>query len=218
VVAGRAALAFTSRRTGMARTVVRDLETGHEESFDDFPGPVHIQDWTADGRTILVRSPSEFVINTSPGIYAVGGHGARSWRKLVDLPGSEDQMQVSPDGRWVAYNSNVTGDWEIHVARFPDFSDRQQVSTGGGMQPRWRQDGRELFSLAPDASLIAVPFDATRTPRAPAPRPLFRTWLHPSPKLWQYDVARDGRFLVLEQESGTEVLTVLLDWSGRSGS
>ena len=58
---------------------------------------------------------------------------------------------MSPDGRWVAYNSNESGTWEVYVARFPDFTSRRRVSIAGGVQPKWRGDGKELFYLAPDS-------------------------------------------------------------------
>jgi hypothetical protein len=65
--------------------------------------------------------------------------------------------QFSPDGKWVAYASNETGKWEIYVTSFPDARVRWQISSGGGEQPRWRGDGKELFYLSLDGKMMAAP-------------------------------------------------------------
>jgi len=69
--------------------------------------------------------------------------------------------QFSPDGKWVAYASNETGKWEIYVTSFPDARGKWQVSTGGGgEQPRWRGDGKELVYLSSDGKVMAAPVTA----------------------------------------------------------
>jgi len=70
---------------------------------------------------------------------------------VTQLPinGSVDQTHISHDGHWVAYNSRESGQWEVYVASVPSFSGKQQVSVAGGVQPNWRQDGRELFFMTP---------------------------------------------------------------------
>jgi len=65
----------------------------------------------------------------------------------VETPFEKDAPHVSPDGRWIAYNSNESGRWEVFVAAFPGFTDKRQVSNGGGVQPVWRKDGKELGLL-----------------------------------------------------------------------
>ncbi len=61
----------------------------------------------------------------------------------------EDQLHVSPDGRWIAFNSDETGRWEVYVASFPEFTGKRQISNNAGVQPVWRRDSRELFYLTP---------------------------------------------------------------------
>lgn len=104
--------------------------------------------------------------------------------------------QFSADGKWVAYASNETGRWEIYVTSFPDAKGKWQVSTGGGEQPRWRADGKELFFLSPDSKMMATPVVAGANFDAATPVSLFQvTPRQPisSRDQFVYDVARDGQ-------------------------
>ena len=83
---------------------------------------------------------------------ASGGKGA----PLLNGNASESNGQISPDGEWVAYASNETGEWEIYVTTFPGAAGKFQVSRGGGSEPRWRGDGKEMFYLSPSGMLMAV--------------------------------------------------------------
>jgi serine/threonine-protein kinase len=69
---------------------------------------------------------------------------------LIQTEFSEDHGAISPDGRWIAYDSNLSGPFEIYVQRFPELGDRQRISTGGGRNPLRSPDGRELFYLSLD--------------------------------------------------------------------
>src|ERR1700688_1000555 len=89
----------------------------------------------------------------------IGGDG-KPMPYLV-TPFNESQAQFSPDGRWVVYTSNETGTKEVYVRPFPMSSaGKCPVSNGGGSQPRWRRDGKELFYFAPDSTLMAVDVSA----------------------------------------------------------
>jgi eukaryotic-like serine/threonine-protein kinase len=82
--------------------------------------------------------------------------------------------QFSPDGRWVAYVSNDSGQDEVYVVPFPGPGARVQVSTSGGAQPRWRSDGRELFYLSPETKVMAAEVSpAERSFKVGTVRPLF---------------------------------------------
>ena len=72
----------------------------------------------------------------------------------VATPANEIQGQISPDGRWIAYASDETGRWEIYIQSFPEPGAKQTVSVAGGAQPQWRADGRELFYVAADWTLM----------------------------------------------------------------
>ncbi len=113
---------------------------------------------------------------------------------------SQSNGQFSPDGKWVAYASNESGDWEIYVTTYPGAAGKWQVSRGGGIEPRWRGDGKEIFYIGPKSTLTAVPVNREGTFSSGTPMPLFqfhgRTPVS-STDLFTYDVAKDGkRFLV----------------------
>jgi Tol biopolymer transport system component len=115
---------------------------------------------------------------------------------------SQSNGQISADGRWVGYASNESGEWEIYVTTFPSAAGKWQVSRGGGTEPRWRGDGREIFYLGPTGMLMAVPVDAGGTFSSGEPTTLFQVRGRApisSTDLFTYDVTKDGqRFLVNE--------------------
>jgi hypothetical protein len=108
--------------------------------------------------------------------------------------------QFSPDGKWVAYASDESGDWEVYVTTYPQASGKWQVSRGGGTEPRWRGDGKEMFYLGPHEELTAVEVNAGETFSAGTPAKLFTFQARAgisSTDLFTYDAVRDGqRFIV----------------------
>ena len=198
------ALAFTSRRTGRAAVFVKDLPSGQESPLFAFDKAVVVDQWTPDGRFVIFRTQGKEV-------YAMPLSGDRTPRLLADTPYSEDEVHVSVDGRWVAFNSDESGQWEVYVATFPAFTSKKQVSSGGGAQPQWRADGRELFYLAPDGSMMSVRLDGKDN----TPVRLFPTNIAPDLNLPQYAVTADGqRFLGLEPVAGVPSFTFLLNRLG----
>jgi hypothetical protein len=136
---------------------------------------------------------------------------------------AERNGRFSPDGRWVAYDSNESGRYEIYVRPFsPEAGagvDKWPVSTGGGEQPRWRGDGKELFHLGPDRRMMAV---EVRTAggrfEAGIPKALFptRVNLRPGLSTESYAVRADGqRFLIASEddEAVSQPATVVLNWT-----
>jgi eukaryotic-like serine/threonine-protein kinase len=113
---------------------------------------------------------------------------------------SETNGMISPDGKWAAYASNESGDWEIYVTTFPTAAGKWQVSRGGGTEPRWRGDGKELFYIGARSTFMAAPISVEGTISIGNPVPLFRTQLRPqvsSTDQFSYDITKDGqRFLV----------------------
>jgi Tol biopolymer transport system component len=113
---------------------------------------------------------------------------------------SETSGQISPDGKWVAYASNESGDWEIYVTTFPTAAGKWQVSRGGGTEPRWRGDGKEIFYIGARGTLTAVPVNSAGTFFSGNPTPLFQSQFRAqvsSTDIFNYDITRDGqRFLV----------------------
>ena len=196
-------IAYHSSQTGVISPFLKDLQTGREEQLLQPKEGVAVDDWTRDDVLVLRTYGTA--------VYALPVTGERKLQLLDDAPFARDQLQVSPDGRWIAFNSDETQAWEVYVTRFPEFTDKRRVSVAGGVQPRWRGDGRELFYLAPDGTMMAVPLDGSS--RA---RPLFTTSLSPpSHQVSEYDVTSNGqRFLLLEPATTRpQTLTYLLNWS-----
>lgn len=173
--------------------------------------------WSPDGRYILFDQ-----VNPDTGsadMFALPAEGDNHPLPLAVTPASEGQGQFSPDGRWVAYTSNESGLSEIYVIPFPPSPNggRWMVSRGGGVQPRWRRDGKELFYISPDWTMMAVPVSTSGVFQPGTPQPLFNTQMvdtgiRTGPISW--DVAPDGkRFLIITNESKeTLSLNVILNW------
>lgn len=122
--------------------------------------------------------------------------------------------EFSPDGRWIAYQTSESGQPEIVVRGFPDSRGIVRVSTSGGNAPRWRADGKEIYFIAPDGRMMAVPVTLTGSVLTPGtPVALFSTHISPQIFTYQYTVAPDGRFLVFNRQlADASPITVLLNW------
>jgi hypothetical protein len=141
-----------------------------------------------------------------------------SRQPLVRKPpaGFIDQARFSPDGRWIAYNANESGQYEVYLTAFPPSVERWQVSHGGGVQPVWRQDGRELYYLGFNGVVNSVELRTGNRPQFSVPKRLLDTGLlAPSPAVEQYAVSADGqRVLVLKPVSNTvrNSIGVIVNW------
>jgi eukaryotic-like serine/threonine-protein kinase len=137
--------------------------------------------------------------------------------QFLNGKGSEMNGQISPDGKWVAYASDESDNWEIYVTSFPGAAGKWQVSRGGGVEPRWRGDGKEIFYIGPNGMLMAVPVNGATIFATGTPVPLFQIRGRApisSTDVFTYDVAKDGkRFLVNRYEKPEHVppLTILLN-------
>jgi eukaryotic-like serine/threonine-protein kinase len=200
------ALAFTSFRTGRATVFVKDLDTGKEEQLVKLDEEAAVDQWTPDGRFIVFRTFGKAV-------YAVPLSGDRKPQMLIDTPFVEDEVHVSPDGRWVSFNSDESGRWEVYVAAFPTFTSKRQVSSGGGVQPQWRADGRELFYIGLDGSMMRLRVTVGTQFTASAPEALFTSRIAPTSGVPRYAVSADGqRFLALEGSDAGSGFTFLINW------
>lgn len=132
----------------------------------------------------------------------------------------EDHASLSPDGRWIVYQSTETGRAEIYVQPFPPSGGKWQISNAGGGQPRWRQDGKEIFYLGPDRKLMAADIAVEGgTIKAGVPRPLFDTRAAVNGGLNNvfppYAVVDNGRrFLVAvaTKEAASTPMSVVVNW------
>ena len=139
-------------------------------------------------------------------------------RTLVETPADEMFGVISPDGRWLAYASNESGQWDVYVQGFPEASGRWRITTDGGHQPRWNPRGGELFYLAPDRRMMSIGVRAGASAfQWDTPRPLFQTDivdLGPYRGSWGYAVAPDGnRFLILTRKpQGPSPAVAIVNW------
>jgi serine/threonine protein kinase len=140
---------------------------------------------------------------------------------FLSTKSSESNGQISPDGKWVAYASNESGDWEVYVTTFPTAAGKWQVSRGGGTEPRWRGDGKELFYIGPKSMLTAVTVDTRDSFSSGNPTPLFRTQIRAqvsSTDQFSYDVTKDGqRFLVNKYAKPAQVAPLHIVLNATSG-
>src|SRR5438128_1316774 len=125
--------------------------------------------------------------------------------------------RFSPDGRWITYVSNESGKREVYVRSFPAAGGKWQISNGGGAQPHWRRDGKELFYLSPDKKLMAVEVNGSSgTFEAGIPKALFDLRIISTNGFSDYDVTADGqRFLVntLVEQTARAPVTVVMNWT-----
>lgn len=151
--------------------------------------------WSRDGQWLVVRT----TVPTRD-IYAFQPGADTTLKPVVASPQFDERAAtLSPDGRWIAYQSDETGRSEIYVRPFPKAAEgRRQVSSAGGDEPLWSPSGREIFFRAPSGEMMAVPVTTTPAFTAEAPRALFPAadYAH-SPSYRAYDVTPDGRRFVM---------------------
>ena len=152
--------------------------------------------WSVDDQEILCTSQTA-KSTTSLQLVSTKGAGAKPF---VVGDANYTNGQFSPDGKWVAYASNESGDWEIYVTTYPGATGKWQVSRGGGTEPRWRGDGKEMYYIGPHGELTAVDLNPGTTFSVGTPVKLFAFQARAgisSTDLFTYDVTKDGkRFIV----------------------
>jgi hypothetical protein len=200
---------FGSNRNGRAALYWKVVGGGDEELLFQPAESLFAEQFYGGGRFLLCLS------NNGRTFQSVPLTGERKPTILYPTDFVKDEPHVSPDERWVAYGSSQSGRWEIYTAKFPSFDERRQLSKSGGVQPRWRKDGRELYYISPDGKVMAADVKSGASLEIGAPRELFQIPFRPEPILHQYAVSGDGRrFLIAEPigESNREI-TVVLNWT-----
>jgi dipeptidyl aminopeptidase/acylaminoacyl peptidase len=189
--------------------------TGPEQQLADrltnFDNPV---DWSLDGMLLFTSFDSSAA--TDVWLLSVEGGQPR-----IPLPKTGSrwgvQAKISPDGRWLAYASNETGRYEVYVRPCPSGDARWLITNAGGSEPSWRRDGKELYYLAADGSLMAVPVAATPAFQPGTPLRLFptrmSTLVNTSFTRNQYVASADGqRFLINQPAGDPAAIVVAVDW------
>jgi len=208
-------IVFSSQRGGVSDLFVKRLDGETQPLLSDGRSR-SATDWSADGKYLLFQSG-----RPSNDIWALSMEGDLKQLPVVQTPFEERNAQFSPDGRWIAYESDLSGRFEIYVQPFGRSGARQQVSTTGGAQVRWARDRHELFYVALDGSLMAVSFTVTSNAQSiqwSSPVRLFETHIGGAvqvPPEHQYAVSADGqRFLMNSIASGpSSPIVVILNWS-----
>jgi Tol biopolymer transport system component len=198
---------YSSNRRGGRHSLYRKLVGGGDEQLVlASEESTWAEDWLEDGSFLFVNQNGRSFFR----LPSAGGGPAT----LLKTDYSKDEPRVSPDGRWVAYNTDESGRWEVYVAAFPSFTERRQVSNNGGVQGVWRKDGRELFYLALDGTMMSVPITPGPALETAIPQALFPTRVPVWQTRDQFAVTGDGqRLLLLEStEVESKPFVVLLNW------
>lgn len=195
------------------RLIVRGAFGGAETELAQWTG--YPDSWSRDGRYLLVGRPMQQAYD----IWAVRADGTKDETAVITGAQQADEARFSPDGRWIAYHATADNTPFVYAIPFPPTGERWQISTRGGVQPRWRGDGRELYYLDMDGQLMRVELPGGDPRQARPAEPLFRTTLQPSSAVDQFTVSSDGQRFVLRRpvgEHGTDQapLTVIVNWRG----
>jgi Tol biopolymer transport system component len=206
-------IAWGTQRKGQTDLAVKTVGgTGEEEVLLEAEGNQFPSSWSPDGRYLLYyHSDPEM----SWDINVLPLEGDRTPRPFVRTPFIEIRSRFSPDGRWVAYQSDESGRSEVYVQAFPGPGGKWQISTAGGAEPQWGPDGRELFYLSQNR-IIRVEVTTGASFEAGIPEPLFGVALRPITVNNRYLLSRDGqRFLLLSSlvQDSTPPTTVVLNWT-----
>ena len=181
-----------------------------------------VSDWSRNGQFLLF---TELDSKNYEDLMILPLAGERKPAVFLKTPFTETFGRFSPDGRWIAYSSNMTGTMEIYVQPFLSgqraSGASRQISTAGGVQPRWRGDGGELFYLSPEGRVMVTRMKlGTAELQADPPNSLFSTNIQPLPwSSWQFDVTRDGqRFIFSESAEETEAnpMTLIINFLPRA--
>ena len=202
VVFRRFNVPFWTAADGSGRAM--PIPAGQTNDYPQSPGP--------DTDTVIV---GRIQPETAADIFLMSISGKFQPKPLLATPAFEGGAELSPDGNWMLYQSNQSGQPEIYVRRYPAMNRQWQVSEGGGVQPRWSSSGREIYYRG-GQRMMAVAVDASRAePTFGKPTALFvdeydfgQTLSIPN-----YDVTRDGRFIMLRRGPQGSSLHVVIHWA-----
>ncbi len=210
-------ISFGSNREGFNaiwRKGVNGNDDKEELVVKDEARTIAQKDWSNDGKYLVYTKTGE---KTGSDLWLLPLSGDRQPKPYLTTQFAEFWGKVSPDGHWLAYQSNESGRFEIYVQAFPEPGRKVIVSKGGGTLPRWRRDGRELYYVAPDDKLMAVPVAPGANFGTGTPVPLFDVGSYGRRNnRYVYDVSADGQKILLLrplEDATTRPLTVVQHWT-----
>jgi hypothetical protein len=224
---------FSSDRSGSAVNIYRKAAggAGSEDVVFSSNEDKSAQDWSRDGKFLLYS----VTMNGRRGFFSGASHdlwvlpltpvnpSGNQPEPYLKTEFNETQGRFSPDGRFVAYVSDASGRNEVYVQPFPRASDaKKTISTAGGISPRWRRDGKELYYISADSKMMAVEVSTSPIFTAGTPKPLFQApiWgggtFH---NVTRYDVTADGKRFLINSVTGDAAtsapapITIVLNWT-----
>jgi Tol biopolymer transport system component len=206
-----AKIAFSSAYSG-APKILRKAASGTGETETLLEGDGALMDWSRDGKYLVYEQQNA---NTGWDLMVAQLDGAGKPAPFLQTPFDERHAAFSPDGKWIAYDSDESGKAEVYIQSFPASGGKWQVSNAGGTIPRWRGDGKELyFRLASLGDLMAASIHVSSGRiDVEAPHQLFR-WTGPP----TYDASADGQHFLMQDPPGVndfsivKPMTVVTNW------
>jgi Tol biopolymer transport system component len=208
-------IVFSSDRTGTWELYQKDLSgAAPDQLLARAAEGAFLSQWSADGHFIVYQIPTP---KTNWDLWVLSLLELKA-KPFLATPFNEVQGALSPDGRWMAYTSDESGQPEVYVQAFPTGGGKVEISVSGGSEPKWRADGKELFYMAPDLKLMSVSVKSGSNLEAGVPSGLFEMPVPPFTPAYQnsYVPSHDGRrFLVntLVQDATSSPITVVLNWT-----
>jgi serine/threonine protein kinase len=210
-------IVFSKRHAGKNAIYWKSADgTGKEEPFSSpAERPIWAASWADNGKTLVLDETG-----TSANIGMVSTEGDRKWKPLLEEKYNESMPKISPDGRWLAYVSDESGQREVYVCPFPEVNaGKWQVSVGGGVFPLWSPDRQELFYVNGD-KIMAVSVKTDPTFSSESPRILFKGTYAFVFGVSQWDISRDGkRFLMMKgaepsasTATGPRRINIVVNW------
>lgn len=206
-------IAYWSDATGASGITIKQLSgSGEAELLTPFSDEVVLKDWSRDGNAIAF----DFNGATGTDIWVVSTTGDRKPQPFLNGTYDEFDARFSPDGRYMAYVSNESGREEVYVQTFPDRSEKWQVSTRGGYDPRWSANGHQMYYLSTDQQMMSVPIRLSPAFDPGTPAALFtaRVFLPGNARIHYAVTADDQTFFLFSPADSRSVptTTVAVNW------
>ena len=210
------AIAFASERKGNRDIFEKKIVTGAETPLLEMATDEWPEDWSSDGQYLAFGINATGSVTGAGDFHVLPLFGDRKPIPMARTPFTEDEPRFSPDGKWVAFNSDDSGTQQVYLISRQPTDQKRQITTDGGVQPRWRRDGNELYYLALDGKLMAVDIRIDGRIESGVPRPLFDTKLRVDVNRDQFAVTADGQRFLLQvpsEDRSSTPITVVVNWA-----